>query len=121
MEMVERVARAICASKSINPDCLCQHNFDGDWPEDDRRDYHDPFTGKPRTMLFHRAWRHYEKGAVAAIEAMREPTHAMDRAAFDVCEIGPGVGAFETNTHSRRAIYGAMIDAALPPLPTVSV
>jgi len=69
-DRVERVARAICQSKDLNPDCLYQHNFEGDWPEDDRRDYADPFTGEPRTMLFHKAWRRYEKSARAAISAM---------------------------------------------------
>jgi len=68
--MVERVARAICASKDINPDCLYQHNFEGDWPEDDRREYRDSFTGEMRTMLFHKSWRHSEKAALAAIAAM---------------------------------------------------
>lgn len=68
--LIERVARAIHETKGTNPDCLYQHNFEGDWPEDERREYHDPFTGEPRVQLFHRAWRHSVAAAEAAISAL---------------------------------------------------
>ncbi len=80
-ELVERIARAICQSRDINPDCLYQHNFEGEYPEDERREYADPFTGEPRVQLFHRAWRHSEPAARAvlalpelqALQAERQP------------------------------------------------
>lgn len=75
-QAVEAVARAICQSRDLSPDCLYQHNFEGDWPEDDRRDYQDPFTGEPRTMLFHKAWRRWEAAARAAIAAIATPPPA---------------------------------------------
>ena len=68
---VEKVARAICQSKDLSPDSLYQHDFEGDWPEDERREYTDSFTGKPRVQLFHRAWRRWDKAARAAIAAMQ--------------------------------------------------
>lgn len=42
----------------------------------------------------------------------REPTEAMVRAAFDVCEIAPGTSGFATGTDARNAIYRAMLAAA---------
>lgn len=69
-QSVEKVARAICKSRGHSPNSLYQHNFEGDWPEDERREYVDAITGESRTMLFHRAWRRYEKAARAAIAAM---------------------------------------------------
>lgn len=73
MNEIERVARAIHGVKmrGHNPDCLYQHEEYEDWYVDDRREYADPFTGQPRIQLFHKAWRHYEKAATAAIAAMR--------------------------------------------------
>ena len=71
--VVERVARAICQSKDLNPDCLYQHNEGEDWPEDSRNEYIDAFTKEPRVMLFHKAWRHSEKAARAALAAMPQP------------------------------------------------
>jgi hypothetical protein len=69
--LVEAVARGICQSKDLNPDCLYQHNFEGDWPTDDRREYADPFTGEPRVQLFHYAWRHSTAAAQAALAAIK--------------------------------------------------
>ena len=71
-ELVERVARAISLSRDLNPDCLYEHNFEGDWPTDERREFADAITGKPRVQLFHRAWRRWEKAAVAAIAALSD-------------------------------------------------
>lgn len=89
---VERVARAIHETKGTNPDCLYQHNFEGDWPEDDRREYADPFTGEPRVMLFHKAWRHSEKAARAAIAALSasggDAAPSFDRQLSAICDEG---------------------------------
>lgn len=70
---VQRVARAIHGAKmeGHNPDCLYEHHECENWPVDDRREYADPFTGKTRVQLFHKAWRRYESAAQAAIAAMR--------------------------------------------------
>lgn len=72
-ELVEAVARAISASKGINPDCFYQHNFEGDYPEDDKREYIDTFSGEHRVQLFHRAWRHSVKAAESALTAINLP------------------------------------------------
>lgn len=115
---VERVARAIHTTKGLNPDCLYQHNFEGDWPEDERREYEDPFTGEPRVQLFHRAWRRSVAAAIAAIAAMRPTderaaivgitrTQTMDKAALialaESCE-----GATKGDWLLNRAIYAAI-------------
>lgn len=70
-DVVEAVARAIHGAKmpGHNPDCLYEHHDYEPWPVDDRREYADPFTGKPRVQLFHKAWRRYESAATAAITA----------------------------------------------------
>ncbi len=92
-EMVERVARAICASTDItmaggietvmdNPDFIIPANSRAD--------------RKPLAR-----WRLYVPQARAAIEAMREPTDLMDKA-----------GRFYGGSESRD-VWVAMIDAAL--------
>lgn len=101
MNEIERVARAIHGAKmeGHNPDCLYQHQEYEDWYVDDRREYADPFTGQPRIQLFHKAWRHYEKAAIAAIAAMRgEPVNATD--AENQRKIGL---MWETLTYVREA------------------
>ena len=77
-DLVERVARAIHSVKMSghNPDCLYQHHDYESWPVDDRREYADPFTGEPRVQLFHKAWRHYEAAARAAIAAVGQDTRS---------------------------------------------
>lgn len=67
---VERVARAILAVKDLSGDTLYQHHEWEDWPTDERTEYKDAFTGEPRIMLFHKAWRCREKEARAAIAAL---------------------------------------------------
>jgi len=79
--LVEAVARAICSERGFSPNTLYQHNFEGDWPEDDRREYRDPFTDEPRVMLFHRAWRRYEKAAGAVIPIVRDTLAALSATA----------------------------------------
>lgn len=62
MNMVERVARAICGDKQIDP-------------------Y--PFTNAfyvPTESMQQKAWTWFVKDAKAAIEAMREPTEEMLKA-----------------------------------------
>lgn len=59
-EMVERVARAICANESgMIPDRL----------------YEDDLSGPPKELL--PGWKFYVHSAIAAIEAMRKPTLKM--------------------------------------------
>ncbi len=69
-EDVERVARAIHATKGTNPDCLYEHHEHEKWPVDERQEYADPFSGEPRVRLMHRAWRRSEPAARAAIAAL---------------------------------------------------
>ncbi len=76
-EAVEAACRAICEVRGTSPDALYQHNFEGDFPEDERREYADPFTGEPRTQLFHRAWRTHDKIAIAAIAAVEATLRPM--------------------------------------------
>lgn len=51
--------------------------------------------------------------ARAAIEAMMEPTQAMEMAAFDTLEVDGKQHGFKTGTHARNSVYQAMIRAAL--------
>ncbi len=101
-EMVERVARAICAAKGDDPDEKCE-----DWMRE--------FSG----------WRGYQKSARAAIEAMREPTKEMIVAAdakledcidSDLDSGGDGEGRNYCETvrsDTPSILFKAMIDEAL--------
>ena len=86
--LVEEVARAICRSKGLSPDCLYQHNFEGDYPEDDRQEYLDAFTGEKRVMLFHRSWRHSEKAARAVLALPSIANYGRGQGA-DIAELSP--------------------------------
>lgn len=91
-DMVERAAMAIfrhCAAERAG-------SLEPDWDdmEEPRRDY----------------WREFAR---TALEAMREPTEAMVRAAN---RINPCQSA-EGQCYSEASIYRAMIDAALSPSP----
>ena len=81
-EMVERVARSL---------------------------YHAHSRNKPYDILQPEFQRQYEKQARAAIEAMREPTEAMEEAGFQAGHEGDG----EWEYASPASTYTAMIDAAL--------
>lgn len=87
-EMIERVARAICAGCGDNPDSV------GEPPSDVY-----PVAGHafPR-------WFAYRAAARAAIEAMRVPDEAMDNAGARLTGISPGMA---------DTAWRAMIDAAL--------
>lgn len=92
--MVERVARALSVSKGLNPDCLHQFNvFSGNEQFD-----HEDDRGKRYRL----GWRLQEHHARAAIEAMLEPTEAMQIAGCQYEHLGDIAGR-----------YNAMIQAAL--------
>lgn len=93
--MVERVARAICASLGGNPDA--------------------PFVDRHGATQPYPWWVTLEGEARAAIEAMREPTEGMVRVTIPInpCQSRDG------QCYDEAEIYRAMIDAALsPPPPT---
>lgn len=105
---VERVARAIHETQGTNPDTLYQHNFEGDWPEDDRREYADPFTGEPRVMLFHKAWRRSEKAARAAIAALS--ASGGDAAELAAADMREAVGVWLGSKDAARIAVERMCD-----------
>jgi len=105
---LEAVARAICAARSISPDSLYQHNFEGDYPTDDRREYVDAFTGEPRVMLFHFAWRHSVPAAQAALDALRPYREAEIKAAVEQQGIPPAI--VEQVLTMGRAEWGATVE-----------
>lgn len=75
--MVERVARAICESELMNPD--------------------DVLGG----------WLHWQDAARAAIEAMREPTEAMQHVGLDAYDEAADL---PTNDVYREMINEALVD-----------
>jgi hypothetical protein len=90
-EMIERVARAICKQDGCNPDdegttlTLAQYGN---------------IKILPSGGYCAPAWEFYVAKAIAAIEAMREPTEEM-------LEAGP------LEPYMDKDIWGKMIDAAL--------
>jgi hypothetical protein len=98
MEMVERVARAICKADGRDPDS--------------------DFTSGNATFP---AWQAYQSRARAAIEAMREPTEAMIEAGGLSDAARPYDGPEGEGCQFYPAIaYRAMIDAALAPQPAAA-
>lgn len=90
-EMVERIARVLCERSGKNPD-----NTDGG----------SGFGGASR--VGEPAWEAWADDARAVIEAMREPTEAME-AAGDACDEPSELGTCaDASTH-----WAAMIAAAL--------
>jgi hypothetical protein len=89
-EMIERVARAICAKMFENPKFYCGLD--------------------PIPIAVERGWRDFVGEARAAIEAMREPTKAMSARA-DAIE-SRGVDDEPINPDADHA-YRAMVDEAL--------
>lgn len=87
VEMVERVARAICALAGVNPDGTNGGTWDG--------------GSLPRGEPAWTAWRDEARTAIAA---MREPTEAM---------VSAGQEEELSRTEDVKAIFSAMIDAAL--------
>lgn len=87
MDMIERVARKICADGGFDPDEAMPN-------------------GGPR-------WKYYEPGARAAIEAMREPTHEMLLAGDKYLYDARWPDALPQ--HIQRGLFDAMISGALPP------
>lgn len=117
-DIVEIMARAMSAARNLSPDSLYQHNDYEDWPEDHRNEYICVITGKPMVAIFHRAWRHHEAAARAALAALAQadfaivpvtPTEAMERDGgqeYAMTFQRPMMA--EVNA---KAIYRAMIDA----------
>ncbi len=120
ISQLERVARAIHGAKmpSHNPDCLYEHHEWDKWPVDDRREYADPFTGQPRVQLFHKAWRHYEEAARAAIAAMQGEPVAWMYKRYGRCHV-----SLMRVTSPRDAFWGWIETPlyALLPAPTGEV
>lgn len=84
MDMVEKVARALCRQvSSLESECNCE-------------DCH--------------GWPEWKRHARAAIEAMREPTLEMNTAGFNEWLIWQDQGPCSAS----YPVYQAMIDAALP-------
>lgn len=92
-EMVERVAKAICRSDGRDPDSVV----------------YEASPSYPRPYL---AWDDYLTNARAAIEAMREPTEAMEIAARDWSygKYGKPIGNDASNGCFRSMIDGALRD-----------
>lgn len=95
-EMIERIARALCRDDGLDPD--------SDWTAG-KAAYRD----LPQEMKA--MWSCYEPKARLAIEAMREPTDAMEQAFLRACDLS-GACLWKT-------AYRTLIDAALegPPIP----
>ena len=92
--MLERVARAICAARGLNPDCLHWNDGSNEYPNDALMS-----DGKSG----HFGWRHHAKQARAVIEAMREPTEKMVAVAD---KLDGGIA-------EHRNVWKAMIDEAI--------
>lgn len=93
--MVERVARAICLARHEDPDAT--------WERE----------GERITVATTARWQRCVPEAIAAIQAMTEPTEAMCAA----LEFGPAAPADALNGTCRSIwlpSYRAMIQAALP-------
>jgi hypothetical protein len=88
MEMIERVARALCVLHGINPDAIAD------------------LTHGPAL------WNRWKSDAVAAITAMREPTEGMLVAARDWSykKYGQPIG-----NDAAIGCFSSMIDAAGQP------
>lgn len=92
MNMIERVARALCLADGKNPDAPCKIST----------------CGGEVTML---EWQyHYPFAAMRAIEAMREPTQTM-RDGFEAN--GGFDSAYHTDLGDFQECWAGAIDAAL--------
>lgn len=80
--MIERVARAICVSMYGEVRAAIPCEVDNGWSD-------------------------YIPEARAALQALREPTEDMERAAFDVLEVAPSP-LFATGTLARNAVFTAL-------------
>lgn len=84
-EMIERVARALCAADELDWDAQANGQTSGSGSDDEQQGYLDK--------------------ARAAIEAMREPTEAMTAKAWSMI----------TSNLRYEEVYRHLIDAALNP------
>ena len=92
MNMIEKIARAICVLLRRDPD------FQG---------IQSPWDDKVPMPPNYKQWMNYSEEAKAAIEAMREPTKQMIKAGDE--EIPDNMGY----KNDAKGVYKAMIDKAL--------
>ncbi len=102
--MVERVARAICTSRLIDPDSTVYYGVPLQVTASAYTPIGEPFP----------AWRLFISEARTAVAAMREPTEAMLDAG------GSALSGMTFNDYPRKqdaALWQAMIDAVLVEVP----
>jgi hypothetical protein len=92
--MIERVARAMAKADGLDPD-YCVMGEGGI-----------STAGVSFSRCYMVRWQNYAAKARAAIEAMREPTEAMEHAGFEAYLDAEA-------PHEAGPVYQAMIDAAL--------
>jgi hypothetical protein len=98
-EMVERVARALCADALADmPPIL---------------DYSTADFAAAKAAVVDERWVEFTHESRIAIEAMREPTEAMIRAGGNKVSGTPGYFLPDDYVEEATEIYQAMIDAAL--------
>ena len=68
-DLVERLARALCEAREINPNCLYQHHEWEEYPTDKEMASLNNQL-EPTTITLHYAWRHRVKDAKAALAVM---------------------------------------------------
>ena len=98
MDMIEKVARALCVAAGHDPD----------GPTCDVYSPSDPHIGEP--------WAGYRREARAAIAAMREPTPAMLKAGSGAM-LGRAADATLGWQGALNVGWQAMVDEALAPKP----
>lgn len=98
-DMVEKVARALCAADGLDPDEKIQGDFRTFAVE-----LPDASDAVPDMVYYEPRWHARRRYARAAIEALREPTVAMSNAVH-ATDLEDG----------QHAVWRAMIDAALNP------
>ena len=103
MNMVEKVARAICEAQGDDPDYLepgDAHGIDAYFSD-----------GEPAF----RRWKNYIREARAAIEAMREPSNAILKAGYEAMFADEWTGR---QAPMMGAGFDAMLSAALSEQPS---
>lgn len=94
MNMLERIARALCIADGKQPDASEPYSIESQ-----------PFSGPNPD----RNWQAYVDGARSVLEELQNPSDAMAEAgaksAYDL--------VLDVDAHGARTIFAAMIDAAL--------
>ena len=113
--MVERVARAICEARGINPENPTGRRIECD--PDKADNLHTTGASNIASSRMVRAWEQFEDHARAALEAMREPTEEMFEVGFgkgQECSEYHGEDLSERRPfHAIRNVWQTMIDRAL--------